>query len=224
MHSYFIIIFAALFVGSPVSAATKPLSQQQVIAFAKDATKETCNANNYKGCTFKASRAEGGWNVVASIIHSYDEQGKPLYMPEGYVFVIVNDDGTASKREGNSPVSRPLPSPQAFDRPIQCASKTSAIKIGMSRGEVSKLAEPDGGLAGTYQNERFYFPNIKSEGSSSDKVCMITVDLRPAILSAEIYNDPDRFAKWIEENKYKQQPSNVVVRVSEPYLDSIHFD
>ena len=90
-------------------AANKSINGQQAIALAKDVTKEACNANTYKGCTFKVSRVDGGWDIAASVIHSFDEQGNSRYMPEGYIFVHVNDNGTASKREGNSPVSQDIP-------------------------------------------------------------------------------------------------------------------
>ncbi len=85
-------------------SANNSVDEQRAIAIAKDATREACSINNYKGCTLKASRVKGGWDVAASIIHSYDEQGNPRYMPEGYVFVHVNDNGTVNKREGNAPV------------------------------------------------------------------------------------------------------------------------
>lgn len=105
---------------------------------------------------------------------------------------------------------------QANAQSIPCHS---SIKIGMSRQEVNALAKPDGGLTGIYKNERFYFPqSTPQDVPSLSKVCKVQIDFHPITVSKEIFNDPNRLAKWIKDNRFKKDPSDVVVGVSKPYL------
>jgi len=78
-------------------ACSEDDAKKQTAAHAE--VKSFCAVKN--GCDFKARKPSPlnadekkdttlAWVVTASQIHSYDEQGRPRFMPEGAIFTHVN--------------------------------------------------------------------------------------------------------------------------------------
>jgi hypothetical protein len=80
--------------------ATSPCSAVRAIEVARAATAEYCHAAPQRTCAFTARAPVAGageddpelrWVIKASQIHSYDQQHRPRFMPEGARFVHVSN-------------------------------------------------------------------------------------------------------------------------------------
>ena len=79
------------------SSRTGVCTEKRAIQSARGVTREYCSGTN--GCDFNARLTESAsdgqdpserWIVVVSLIHSFDEAGQPLFMPEGARIVRVS--------------------------------------------------------------------------------------------------------------------------------------
>jgi hypothetical protein len=122
-----------------------------------------------------------------------------------------------------------LPAHARADAPTaDCLKQAAQIKPGMTRGKVFGLMTPDGGMAGIYKGERYYFPNLKyGEKPGNDywrqKFCMLTIDFNPKGLPDDVYNDANRFASWLKGG-FKYNDGDTVVRISPSVMDNYHSD
>ena len=97
-----------------------PCTEERVIESARRVTREYCSGTN--GCDFNprlgelASDGQDGtdaskeWIVIVSLIHSFDEAGRPRFMPEGARIVRVSTDCTPTSVFGHGgPIAMPNP-------------------------------------------------------------------------------------------------------------------
>ena len=111
---------------------------------------------------------------------------------------------------------------RADERTEDCAKRALAIHAGLTRQEIEAKATQDGGLMGALKDERFI---LRSQSvDQSGKSCMVNIDFHPVGLSDKIYNDANLFAKWFKETHLLQNPKDIAVRVSAPFLDHRHVD
>ncbi len=72
-------------------------SQAEKAASAQSDIVEFCAGRPYHGCSFEATpstKPESIWRVRASLIHSYDDEGNPRFMPDGFLFADIEADCT----------------------------------------------------------------------------------------------------------------------------------
>jgi hypothetical protein len=95
----------------------------------------------------------------------------------------------------------------------------------MTRAEIERRGfSYDGGLAGIYKNERMCFSKQQQSEIQQQKVCMITIDFRPEHLSDDVYDNPDHFSAWVSKRGQHPSPGDIVIRISEPFIDFYHSD
>ena len=107
----------------------------------------------------------------------------------------------------------------ANDQPIpswSCIVKANVFRPGISRLEVEKLAVYDGGRQHTYKNERMVMKNDPKDTLNdlrSQDQCILDVDFRPANMTIESFNIPERFQAWLDEHGQQQLPTDILVNV-----------
>lgn len=90
--------FVCLLILIPMTAQSN-CKKEGAIAAAKEVSKGYCS--QYQGCDFKANwitnsfpgkySPQREWSVTVSQIHSYDKNGKPIFRPEGSIFIFVSE-------------------------------------------------------------------------------------------------------------------------------------
>lgn len=107
----------------------------------------------------------------------------------------------------------------ADERPIpswSCIVKASVIREGISRLEVEKLAVYDGGRQHTYKNERMVLKNDPKDTLNDLRTqdqCILDVYFRPANMTIESFNIPERFQAWLDEHGQQKLPTDILVNV-----------
>ena len=85
-------IAAAMPLLAPAEPALVDAARAQQIALAAAG----CNAS--RDCVVKGGFSEGQWVFIVSFVHSRDTDGKPRFMPGGFVGVTVSADGRVIDR------------------------------------------------------------------------------------------------------------------------------
>ena len=90
-------VFAVAAVQATAGAPDCPGDRAAEAAAAHPAIAAYCADPSYHGCSFRTRDtgiAEAGsavaWFVVASLIHSFDDEGNPRFMPEGVRFIDIS--------------------------------------------------------------------------------------------------------------------------------------
>ncbi|MFN8612473.1 MAG: hypothetical protein U0931_33345 [Vulcanimicrobiota bacterium] len=99
--------------------------------------------------------------------------------------------------------------------PQQAGEIKTKLKIGMTRAEVEKVFSPDGGLAIPFKMERY----ILQSSLRQPKVAKVKLQFRPAGVSQQLYQS----GKW-SVPQHRQQPGDVLMDVSKPFLEPMTLD
>ena len=106
-----------------------------------------------------------------------------------------------------------------------CRQSISVLTAGMTRLEIEKKGFTyDGGVSGILKNTRMIANNMPMSNMGHIKLCMIYIDFRPKDISDLDYTDADRFAAWVTSHKPNTAPTDIAVKIGEPFLDFYHFD
>lgn len=146
----FIILLMTTLAASPAQSGAESISctEEQAIAAAgaDPDIAEFCGGPAWHGCDFKAriqpqdeANPDAYWLVTASIIHSFDHQGQPRFMPEGFMFADVSQECAVAVRSANVPHVSDVGSGDAG--PDGCGN----IGDVCSDGSVYAGLSPDGG-------------------------------------------------------------------------------
>ena len=90
----FIFLLSLWTMINPINVEASSCSEELAIAEAKISLKKYCGRHH--GCHFIVRKRDTDsdpkrlWLVTASLIHSFDGNGKPRFMPEGAVFLSVS--------------------------------------------------------------------------------------------------------------------------------------
>ncbi len=97
-----------------------------------------------------------------------------------------------------------------------------SVRIGMTRKELEKLCYIDGAIS-SLTAERYVIKKLPP-GGPEGIVLKINVSLKPAELSEEIYQDPEKFRKWRIEHGWRPSERDVVMSISRPYREPPYCD
>lgn len=88
------------------ASSLKACDQVAALTVAQKAAKNYCAGPN--GCDFqiKWDNAAHEWLIIVSLIHSFDEQHRPRFMPEGFTFIRVAGNDCSQFKEDS-----PMPPP-----------------------------------------------------------------------------------------------------------------
>jgi hypothetical protein len=93
------------------------------------------------------------------------------------------------------------------------AQADSPLKIGMTRTQVEKQAYLDGGISVPFRMERY----VLKSGGSGPKVTKVRLKFKPEKMTKEVYF----LGKWVIP---QQQPDDVLMEISTPYLELPFYD
>lgn len=106
-----------------------------------------------------------------------------------------------------------------------CKLEMEDLATGMTRGDMEKKGfSYDGGLNGMFKDVRVIASNIPQPNLEHPKLCMATVDFRPAGVPDAVLNDPAQFDDWMKKYTTQADVTDIVMSVSEPFLDWYHQD
>lgn len=138
----------------------------------------------------------------------YDEKNAKFVNLNAWTGTLASNIITVEMSEGTLP---------------NCAQKISSLKVGMTRGELEKLFSKDGGLMGTYKDERYV---LRGCACQMNKIIKVNVSFKLSDVSDDIYNDPNFFQKWYlsQAGKDREKAEDAIVSISDPYCENPFYD
>ena len=109
-----------------------------------------------------------------------------------------------------------------FNIPEAAREVLSKVKVGMTRGEVKKLLEPNGGIYSRLTRHHFV-PNVMVD----KRRVMVALRFQPATMPDMVYEDPVKRHGWMrafEEEADADNPLDVVREIGVPYLSYVAID
>jgi len=99
--------------------------------------------------------------------------------------------------------------------PEKCKTFALQVKQGMTRAEVEKSLNPDGGESVPFRYERYVVQG--SACGAKGEILKVNLGFKPAGMSDAIYF----LGKWVTPT---QSPQDIVVRISPEYMEVPYFD
>ena len=163
----------------------------------------------------------------------------PGRFPSGWMLTVteVNISSSRATVERTGPYKddmEPLPPKSAraqlweFGRRNEArqpsAEKDEFLYVGMTRREMEKAYQRDGGIFSPFEGERYVLSNQPADGPEGN-VLKVKVRFRPANMSEKVFRDAKRYREWMAENRTEYgSKSDIVAGISAPYWEPPYFD
>jgi hypothetical protein len=196
------------------------------------------------GVAYVVHRDEEKQQVILSLgSHHRIVKGDQFHImgrfPSGWMLTVTEVYPHSSlatvKRTGDDKDMEPLPpansKAQLWEFGSESAVRESSveevksIQVGMTRREVRALCHEDGGISSPFREERYILNDPPAQGPEG-KVLKVKVAFKPADVSEEVYRDPNKFRKWLLEERRPgyDSPDDIVVSVSPSYWEGPYSD
>ena len=104
--------------------------------------------------------------------------------------------------------------------PKPARERIALLRAGMTRAQVEKDFERDGGLS-TASNQRYYIRRVLV----AEKYVMVELSFQPADIPDSVFADPKRAAEWWRKHKWAGNSDRDMVRgISKPFLSKGAID
>lgn len=87
------VLLPAIALAMPAMADARAEAPAISEARAQEIAREAAGCKAPDACVLRGGLREGKWVFVVSFVHSRDAEGKPRFMPGGFVGVTVSRDG-----------------------------------------------------------------------------------------------------------------------------------
>jgi hypothetical protein len=144
----------------------------------------------------------------------------------GFKKIPIEKIGPVTSRRPSLRV-RIIPSPPlksvSFSREHYVEHAKHLVYISKTRRELEKIYYGDGAMFSPFEGQR-YILRDQPTGGPKGQVLKVTVLFRPADVSDDVFQDPNKFRKWMREQKGYGSEDDIIVDVSAPYWEPPCFD
>jgi hypothetical protein len=148
---------------------------------------------------------------------------KRYFLPLLAIFIATATDASEPPSRVSTPANSPALNVNALPEDAQVVLKS--LKAGMTRQEVVRHFEADGGLIFP-SGERFYLRGVSIPGQPN-LVVMVEISFQPSAMDEATFADADRRREWYRHHDkwgFSGSPKDTVRSVGSPYASGIHID